>query len=91
MRCFLRVTRTDGLRPPIQALVLPEWIGAISANKEVLSKGEPAEDVLTIHLTNNVVWNLVGETEASLLSKMNQALGQRVHITEEAHLPAAAA
>lgn len=72
---FIRLTRTDGRR----VLILPEWIGALCPNQEVLAKGAAPIDVVSIHLTDKVVWNVL-ETEAQILGRMNNSMGTKVNI-----------
>lgn len=74
---WIEVLRADGRR----ALVRPDWIGCISQNKEPNKvKGEPNIDCLTIHLTNNVSMNIIGDTEETLLDRLQQAVSCKAHI-----------
>lgn len=83
MQTFIRVKRGDGR----YALIDPDWIGFVGPGKErIRGTGKEADrtiDCLDVHLSSQVVLHLIEETEESLLSKMNQAKGTRVHVIEE--------
>lgn len=61
----------------------PDSIVAI-CDDEVPKRNGPVVRVLSVHLTNNVVWRLVGETHASLISKIRQGCGINVNIIRTA-------
>lgn len=77
---FIRVTREDGRT----GLVHPASVFAIYANKVSKSSGGGTVDVLSLTLSNNVTWHIVGETEQSFLSKLSQAGHCHVNVIDAA-------
>ena len=75
---FIRVKRADGA----SALIHPSMVFAIYQNTTQVH-GKPVE-CLSVVLQNNVTWHLIGETEASLLSKLAQGMNMNVHVITEA-------
>lgn len=73
---WIEVRRSDGR----MALLRPDWIGAVTPNREVVEKGQPPIDVLTVHLNNSITWTLRDETPESLLERLQQAVSSKAHI-----------